>query len=365
LKNTFGNNLSVTLFGESHGDAIGCVIDGISPGIKVDHDFIKKCLEQRAARSDIATARKEDDEPIFLSGIKNGYTEGTPIAIIIKNACHSSSDYSELENTPRPSHADLCAEYKYHGYQDKNGGGHFSGRLTAPLVAAGALIRAALIKKGIYIGTHISTLHGIKDAEFEDFRGDVEKLSSAEFPTLSDAAAELMKDEIMRAKSEKDSVGGTLECAVIGMPAGIGDPIFDGIENRISAAVFGIPAIKGIEFGARFESARMLGSENNDDFISVDGKISTVTNNHGGILGGISSGMPIVFRCAVKPTPSIYKEQNTVSLSENRDTKIKIEGRHDPAIIHRVRAVVDAALAIAVADMLTVRFGTDFLANSN
>ena len=362
MKNTFGNNLSVTLFGESHGDAVGCVIDGISPGVKVDNGFIKNCLDQRAARSDIATARKEDDEPIFLSGIKNGYTEGTPIAIIIKNASHSPSDYAEYENTPRPSHADLCAEYKYHGYQDKAGGGHFSGRLTAPLVATGALIRATLMKKGIYIGTHISSLHGIKDAPFGDFTKDISKLSSVGFPTLSEGAGELMKAEILRAKEEGDSVGGILECAVIGMPLGVGEPWFDTLEGVLAHAMLSIPGVKGIEFGDGFALCDMLGSEANDPYRYDGEKIVTEKNSSGGILGGISNGMPIIFRLAIKPTPSIAKEQRTVDLSKKADTSISVNGRHDPAIITRARAVVDVLAAITLADMLITKYGEDYLA---
>ena len=362
MKNTFGNNLSVTIFGESHSDAIGCVIDGISPGIEVDYDFIKKSLGQRAARNELSTARRESDEPIFLSGIKNGYTEGTPIAIIIKNENTSAAAYSALENTPRPSHADLCAEYKYHGYQDKNGGGHFSGRLTAPLVAAGALIRASLAKKGIHIGTHISSLHGIKDSGFNNFATDINKLASIDFPALSDSAAALMKSEILKAKESGDSVGGTLECAVIGMPQGVGEPWFDTLEGVLAHAMLSIPGIKGIEFGDGFALSDMLGSEANDPCRYDGDKIVTEKNSSGGILGGISNGMPIIFRLAVKPTPSISKPQHTVDLSSGEDTVISVSGRHDPAIITRARAVVDALTAIVIADMLITKYGEDYLA---
>jgi chorismate synthase len=246
LKNTFGNNLTVTLFGESHADAVGCVIDGISPGIEVDHDFINLCLEQRASKGGISTARREPDEPIFISGIKNGYTEGTPIAIIIKNKNKMPSSYSALKNTPRPSHADLTAEYKYHGFQDGAGGGHFSGRLTAPLVAAGALIRSALMKKDIFIGTHIKMLHGIQDEPFTDYRSEIKELSQKGFPTISSHAADLMKKEIVKAKESSDSVGGILECAIIGMPIGVGEPWFDTLEGVLAHAMLSIPGVKGI-----------------------------------------------------------------------------------------------------------------------
>ena len=362
MKNTFGNNLTVTLFGESHGEALGCVIDGIAPGIEVDYEFINTCLAQRGARGDISTARKEPDEPIFLSGVKNGYTEGTPICILIKNKSKMPSAYTEYESTPRPSHADLTAEYKYHGYQDKSGGGHFSGRLTAPIVAAGALIRSALLKNGIRIGTHISYLHGISDRGFDNIFEDVDRLSGSLFPVLSSEASAKMKEEIIKAKSKCDSVGGILECAILGMPEGVGEPWFDSLESVLSHAMLSIPGVKGIEFGDGFALADMLGSEANDPFAYDNGRIVTTKNSSGGILGGISNGMPIIFRLAVKPTPSISKSQATVDLSSGKNTSISVEGRHDPAIIHRVRAVVDALAAIAVADMLITRYGTDYLA---
>ncbi len=365
MKNTFGNALTVTLFGESHGEAIGAVIDGIAPGIKIDKTYIDEKLELRRPFGKISTARKESDNYSIVSGVYNGYTTGTPLTVIIPNENTVSKDYAAIKDTPRPGHADYTAECKYHGFQDYRGGGHFSGRVTVALVAAGAIISSALVSKGIKIGTHILRLHRISDRSFDNLESDVDMLSKKHFPVLSETAEEEMKKEIERVRIEGDSAGGILESVILGVPEGVGEPWFDSVESMISHIIFSIGGIKGIEFGKGFEFADMLGSEANDQITIRDSKIITKTNNNGGINGGITNGMPITVRCAVKPTPSIYKEQNTVSLKENKDTKIKIEGRHDPAIIHRARAVVDAALAIAVADMLTVKFGTDYLLNSN
>ena len=361
MKNTFGNNLSVTLFGESHGEAIGCVIDGIAPGIKIDKDYIKNCLLQRAARSDISTPRKEGDEPVFLSGVKNGVTEGTPICVLIKNSNVNSSSYSDLELTPRPSHADLTAEYKYHGYQDKAGGGHFSGRITAPLVAAGAIIRRALLDRGIKIGTHIKTLHGVPDRDFECYEKDIALLDGALFPALDPNASERMQNEIRSARGMLDSVGGVLETVIAGVPGGVGEPWFDTVEGIISHAVFSVPGVKGVEFGDGFGITEKYGSEANDPYATENGAIVTTKNSSGGIIGGITNGMPIIFRTAIKPTPSIAKEQKTVNLATGETVTLSVGGRHDPAIIHRARAVIDAVAAISVADLLVTRFGTDYL----
>jgi chorismate synthase len=361
MKNTFGNNLSITIFGESHGEAIGAVIDGLTPGIKIDTDYIDKKLSQRRPCGSISTARVEADKYNIVSGVFNGYTTGTPLTIIIPNENKKSSDYSALANTPRPGHADYTAACKYHGYQDYRGGGHFSGRITAALVAAGAILLPALEKKGIKIGTHISKLHGISDKGFENLEKDIEKLGGAVFPVLSDESAALMQEEINRAREACDSVGGVLESAIIGLPCGVGEPLFDSVESQIAHILFSIGGIKGVEFGAGFGFADMLGSEANDALTVKDGSVMTKTNNNGGINGGITNGMPIILRAAVKPTPSIFKEQDTVNLKDMTNEKINISGRHDPAIIHRARAVVDAALAIAIADMLICRFGTDYL----
>ena len=362
MKNTYGQSVTVTIFGESHGAEIGAVIDGLAPGIKVNVEHIKNCLELRRPFGKISTARCEADELRIVSGVFNGYTTGTPLTILIPNKDVKSSDYSALADLPRPSHADYTGDCKYHGYQDYRGGGHFSGRITAALVAAGALISTALENKGIRIATHISNLRGITDRAImgED---DVALLQTKRFAVLDEVAEKKMTECIEAAAKDGDSVGGVLETVITGVPAGVGEPFFDSMESALSHIMFSIPGIKGVEFGAGFKMADMLGSEANDPFTMVDGRIGTITNNSGGINGGITNGMPILFRCAVRPTPSIRKEQTPVRLSEMRDETLKIEGRHDPAIIHRARAVVDAAAAIAVADMLTVRYGTDYLAS--
>lgn len=360
MKNTFGSAITVTLFGESHGDTIGAVVDGLAPGIKINHEYIKNCLDLRRPYGKISTSRKEADEYAIVSGEYNGYTTGTPLTLLIKNTTKRSCDYSSLRDTPRPSHADYTAECKYHGFQDTRGGGHFSGRITAPLVAVGALIAAALSDKGIEIGTHISYLGGIHDKPIE--KGDIPTLKTKLFPFIdTDKEADMIK-KIEDAASCGDSIGGVLETMIFGVPCGVGEPFFDSIESVISHLIFSIPGIKGIEFGAGFGFADMLGSQANDPIAIVDGEVKTLSNNNGGINGGISNGMPIVFRSAIKPTPSIFKEQKTVSLSRGENTTLSISGRHDPAIIHRVRAVVDAVSAIAIADLLTVRYGTDYLA---
>ena len=361
MKNTFGNSIAVTLFGESHGDMIGAVIDGLAPGIKIDREAIERKLADRRPTGKISTARVEADEYKIVSGEFGGFTTGTPLCILIENKNKKSSDYtSELA---RPGHADYTAECKYHGYQDYRGGGHFSGRLTAALVAAGAIVLSALEKKGIYIGTHISELAGVADRPFGDLKNDIEALKSCDFPVLDKESGEKMKAEILRAAADGDSVGGVLECAVVGLPAGVGEPWFDSAESVISHAMFSVPGVKGIEFGAGFSICRMRGSEANDEFGCENGKTVTKTNNNGVINGGITNGMPIIFRLAVKPTPSIFKTQKTVNIKTGEEEELTLSGRHDPAIVHRARAVVDCLTALTVADMLAMRYGTDWLAS--
>lgn len=360
MKNTYGQAISVTIFGESHGAEIGAVIDGISPGLRINEEYIRHSLDLRRPYGRISTARCEADPFRIVSGAFNGYTTGTPLTIIIPNSDTKSVDYKALADLPRPSHADYTAYCKYHGYQDYRGGGHFSGRITAALVASGALIRSVLLEnKGIKIGTHISRLSGISDRVISP--DDVDALENKCFPVLDAEAEAAMIKEIEAAANDGDSIGGVLETIVTGVPAGVGEPFFDSMESALSHMLFSIPGIKGVEFGAGFGFADLTGSEANDQFAVVSDKVVTKTNNNGGINGGITNGMPILFRCAVKPTPSIYKEQDSVRLSTMEEEKLSISGRHDPAIIHRVRAVVDAAAAIAIADMLTVRFGTDYL----
>lgn len=365
MKNTFGSALTVTLFGESHGEAIGAVIDGLAPGIKIDEDYIRAKLDKRRSIGGISTKRRESDEVSFISGVFDGRTTGSPLCLTIKNEDVKSGDYSSLKVCPRPSHADFTAEVKYRGFQDYRGGGHFSGRITAALVAAGAIVARALEGKGIYIGTHISSLSGIRDRAFSQLCEDISALSAADFPVLDSEASNKMMKRIEKARTELDSVGGILETAVIGVPAGVGEPWFDSVESVLSHLLFSIPAVKGVEFGEGFGFAELTGSEANDPFEIKDGKVVTKTNKNGGINGGITNGMPIIFRTAIKPTPSIYKKQETVDLSKMENTTLQIKGRHDPAIIHRARAVVDAVAAIAVADLLTVKYGTDYLYNKD
>lgn len=363
MKNTFGNSISYTLFGESHGEEIGIIIDGLAPGIEVDEEYIRLQLTRRRPSGKISTARKEADEYRIVSGVFAGKTTGTPICILIPNLGKKSGDYSSLASLPRPGHADFAAECKYHGFQDYRGGGHFSGRLTAPIVAAGAIAESVLMKKGIYIGTHIKSIADQSDRDFSEneLKNELISLSESNFPVLDSSAGERMRVKAEKAALEGDSVGGILECAVIGMPSGVGEPWFDSTESMLSHALFSIPAVKGVEFGAGFGFASKRGSEANDAFTTDGERIYTKTNNNGGINGGITNGMPMIFRLVIKPTPSIFKEQETVNLGKMENAKLKIEGRHDPCIVHRAAPVVDAVTAMVLCDMLTGRFGTDFL----
>ncbi len=361
MKNTFGSSLSVTLFGESHGAAIGAVIDGLTPGLEVNYEYIAERLNKRRPHGKISTSRREADEFEIVSGVYNGKTTGTPICVLIRNTDTKSSDYEKIQELARPGHADYTAECKYHGFQDIRGGGHFSGRITAAIVAAGAIVQNALMKKDILIATHIKECAGIGDAEFDDIRANAETLQNASFPVINARAGEKMIAEIEKARNEGDSVGGVLQSAIIGVPTGVGEPFFDSMESIFSHALFSIPGIKGVEFGDGFAVADMRGSEANDAFFTQDGKIETLTNHNGGINGGISNGMPILISCAVKPTPSIAKKQHTVNFKSNENSELEIVGRHDGAIIHRAAPVVDSVLALALADMLLSRFGTDYL----
>ena len=359
MKNTFGNSVAVTLFGESHGEYIGAVIDGLAPGIEIDEGFIAERLSLRRPQGKISTARVEADEFRIVSGVFNGKTTGTPIAILIPNTNTRSKDYTP--EIPRPGHADYTAYCKYHGFQDYRGGGHFSGRITAALVAAGAILQAALMQKGIAIGTHISRLAGINDRPFADYGTDFADLRQKSFPVLDADAAEKMRAAIEGAAAEGDSVGGVLETVVTGLAAGVGEPWFDTVEGVLAHALFGVPAVKGVEFGDGFALSDMRGSLANDAFAMQNGAVRTLTNRNGGINGGITNGMPLVFRCAVKPTPSIFKEQGTVDLVAGKDCRLSLVGRHDPAIVHRARAVVESITALVLCDLLALRFGTDYL----
>ncbi len=358
MKNTFGTCVSVTLFGESHGPYIGAVLDGLSPGVPVDEDYIARELEKRRPAGRISTARVESDKFEIISGVFEGKTAGTPVTVIIPNENTKSGDYSR--GLPRPGHADYTGYAKYHGFEDYRGGGHFSGRITAALVAVGAIAKSALRSRGIMIGTHIARCADVADAEFSDITREIEALDKKTFAVLDISAGERMRERIEAAANGGDSVGGVLETAIAGVPVGVGEPWFDTLEGVLAHAVFSVPAVKGIEFGLGFACAGMRGSEVNDPIAARDGRIVTETNNNGGINGGISNGMPIIFRTAVKPTPSIYKPQRTVDLLKNENTVLELHGRHDPAIVHRARAVVDAAAALAVADMLEMRYGEDY-----
>lgn len=362
MKNTFGSSVSLTLFGESHGAAIGAVIDGIAPGIKIDEDFIRSQLFLRRPVGLISTPRVEPDEFVIESGVFEGKTTGTPICILIPNVNTKSKDYSEIRSKARPGHADYTAYEKYHGFEDYRGGGHFSGRITAAVVAAGAIAISALRQKGINIGTHIARLAGIADRGFKDYESDIKKLSEMQFAVFDTAAAEKMKEEIIAAKNVGDSVGGVLETAVTGLPAGVGEPWFDSVESLLSHALFSVPAVKGVEFGGGFSLCDMRGSQANDPLRTENGKIFTLTNNNGGINGGITNGMPVVFRCAVKPTSTIHISQQTVDFINMENVDFLAGGRHDPCIVHRARIVVDSITALTLCDILSARFGTDWLA---
>lgn len=361
MKNTFGNSVSVTLFGESHGQAIGVVLDGIAPGVKVDEDFINHQLSLRRPAGTISTARKEQDEFKILSGVKNSVTTGAPICIMIPNADTRSKDYADMAFLPRPSHADFAAYCKYHGFEDRAGGGHFSGRITAPLVAAGAIAIDALKQKGIVIGTHIKRCAGVDDAEFSDYQKDISALNEKLFATISEEAADKMQENIKAAAASGDSVGGVLETVILGVDAGIGEPWFDTMEGVLSHALFSIPAVKGVEFGGGFALSDMRGSTANDPICYEDGKVKFLSNNSGGINGGITNGDAIIFRLAVKPTPTIGIEQDTVNIQTEENAKLAAKGRHDPCIVHRARVVADSVTAICLLDMLSLRYGTDWL----
>lgn len=363
MKNTFGSALKVTLFGESHGYAIGAVIDGLTPGIKIDYDYIDRQLNRRRSKTLVCTKRVEKDEYKILSGVFEGHTTGTPICIVIPNMDVNSSDYQLFGSVARPGHADYTANCKYHGYQDYRGGGHFSGRITAALVVAGAIVQSALEQKGVYIGTHIQKCAGVEDKGFDNFVNDIEKLHTSQFSIIDSDAQKKMLERMVEIKEADDSVGGIMETAIVGVPAGVGEPWFDSIESLLSHAMFSIPAIKGVEFGLGFGCADITGSRMNDEFYVDGDEIRTRSNNNGGINGGISNGMPIVFRCAVKPTSSIARKQKTVNFIEMTDTEIEIGGRHDATIIPRACVVAETLSAIVIADLLIGRYGTDYLLN--
>ena len=355
MSSEFGNLLKVSVFGQSHGKAIGVVVDGLPAGEAIDLEALNAFLARRKpGKSPLSTARKESDAPVFLSGLENGVTCGAPLCAVIENSDQHSSDYTELRDKPRPGHADYTAFVKWGGQADMRGGGHFSGRLTAPLCIAGGIARQILARRGVYVGAHLWSVGTERDTPFplRPTRELFEAIAAKPFPVLDDQAGERMQSLILEARQAQDSVGGVIECAAVGLPAGLGDPMFGGVENRLSAALFGIPAVKGVEFGDGFAAARAHGSENNDPFIMEGGRVAAETNHAGGILGGITSGLPVVLRTAMKPTPSIARPQRTVSLSAGADTELVIHGRHDPCIAHRAVPVVEAVTAAVLLDLL-------------
>ncbi|MBR5479855.1 MAG: chorismate synthase [Clostridia bacterium] len=361
MGSTYGKILNISIFGESHGPAVGVTIDNFPCGIEVDMDFIMQEMSRRApSDAPSSTSRREKDIPQIVSGVKNGVTTGAPITILIENTNAKSGDYSPFATTPRPGHADFTANVRYSGHHDPNGGGHFSGRLTAPIVFAGALCKLALKRDNIKIGAHLLQVGDMFDDQFTQSilnESLLDELRTKNAPIIN-PLAETAIDKLVRDTAAKgDSIGGVVECAVLNAPAGLGSPIFDAVESRLSSFLFSIPAVRGVEFGAGFGVAFMSGSENNDEFYMDEGKIRTKTNNHGGALGGITTGMPILFRTAFKPTPSIFKTQNTVDLVQRCDATVTINGRHDPCIAFRAVPVCEAAAAIVLLDLYLEAYG--------
>ena len=352
MSSTFGESLKLTIFGQSHGPAIGMTLDGIPAGLPVDTEKLQAFLNRRApGQNSWSTPRKEEDRPEILSGILDGYTCGAPIAAIIHNKNTRSGDYANLKDCPRPGHADYTAQIKYGGFQDAAGGGHFSGRLTAPLCIAGGMCKQWLEEMGISISAHIQMINGIEDDGFDPMKPQIDTIN-ADFPVLNPQKGTEMQQAIASARAQCDSVGGMIECAITGLPAGIGEPMFGGVESRIAQIVYGIPAVKGVEFGASSAFAHNTASQLNDAYIMENNQVRTVTNNAGGILGGITNGMPVIFQAIIKPTPSISKPQQSVSLSKMEQLELIVKGRHDPCIVPRAVPVVEAAAAIAIYDLI-------------
>ncbi len=365
MPSSFGNTLRVTVFGQSHSAGVGCVVEGLPSGIAVDQERVARFMARRApGNAPWTTPRKEKDAVRILSGLNpDGRTCGAPLAAVIENTNTRSQDYGNIMGVPRPGHADFAAWAKWHGEQDIPGGGHFSGRLTGPLCIAGAVCLQWLEQQGIRIAAHVDECAGVADEHFcaldnspaaaERLRAQMDALADGrEFPAIDKGAARRMTEAIMAARAQKDSVGGVVECVACGLPAGVGSPMFDGLENTIAYAVFGIPSVKGIEFGAGFAAAAMRGSQNNDPYEVREGACVPSTNNAGGILGGISTGAPLHFRCALKPISSIGIEQDSVDLERMEPAKLTVRGRHDATAVTRAVPVVEAVTACAVADAL-------------
>ena len=356
MGSTWGNALKISIFGESHGAGIGVVLDGFPAGVPYDEAFVLREMERRApGRNRQSTARREADTPQILSGVYGGKTTGTPICAVIGNTNTRSQDYAALADQPRPGHADYTGAVRYHGFNDPRGGGHFSGRLTAPLVFAGALCKLYLKKKGVTVGAHIQSIAQIQDTAFDDVAVSADELDALrmqEYPILNPRAQAAMLAAIEDARMDCDSVGGVIECAAVGLPAGLGSPMMDTVESRLSSILFAVPAVKGVEFGAGFAFAALRGSHANDTFYQDGDTVKTETNNNGGVNGGITNGMPLVFRVCIKPTPSISSVQQTLNIRTGKIEPLSIHGRHDPCIVTRAAPVVEAACAIALADLL-------------
>ena len=359
MSGMWGSNIRISIFGESHGNAIGINIDGLPSGFPIDMDKVMVEMGRRApGKSPLSTPRKEGDIPEILSGYFEGKTTGTPLCAIIRNSNTKSKDYSKLKDVMRPGHADYTGCIRYDGFNDYRGGGHFSGRITAPLVFAGAICKQILQLKGVIISAHVNSIGSVNDKSFLecDITEElIESFKGKELPLINSNLEDSMREEVMNARKDMDSIGGTIECAVLGIKPGVGNPFFDSVESTLAHLMFSVPAVKGIEFGKGFDISRMRGSEANDEYY-LDGKnIKTKTNNNGGILGGITNGMPIIFNVAIKPTASIFKEQNTVNIATMEETKLSIEGRHDPCIVHRGAVVIENAVALAILDILLDR----------
>lgn len=356
MSSTYGDKIKISVFGESHGNGIGVVIDGLPAGVKIDMDKVLVQMSRRAPGKDkTATPRKEKDLPKVLSGMLDDTLTGAPLCAVIENTNTKSGDYSNLLACPRPGHSDYTAFIKYNASNDIRGGGHFSGRLTAPIVFAGAICRQILEAKGISIAAHINSIGTAYDKSFDPVSIDdelIKKLNNSSFALIDESVEKAMRAQVEDARLSLDSIGGTIECAVTGIEAGLGEPMFDGVEGVIAKAVFGVPAIKGIEFGKGFELTQMRGSQSNDPFCYENGKVVTETNNCGGILGGITNGMPVIFRAAVKPTPSIAQKQRTVDLQKKENAELEIHGRHDPCIVPRAVPVIEAVTAIAIINLM-------------
>ncbi len=356
MKNTLGNKVQLTIFGESHGDAVGIVVNGFPMGVRIDFDFMKKQMDKRRSSNKLSTPRQEQDDVQILSGLMNGVTTGAPCCFLIRNTNQNSKDYEEHKDIARPSHIDYVTQQRYQGYQDYRGSGHFSGRLTAPLVAAGSVAIQILKAYGIEIGSHVLNLHGICDDSFssdeEIVKSQLETIKDQGFPVLNQGIKKQFEKEIETARDNKDSVGGIIETVILNMPAGVGEPFFDSVESRLAHGVFSIGGVKGIEFGLGFDFCDLKGSQVNDKMKIVDKKVEFLSNNNGGILGGLSTGSPIVMKTVIKPTSSIGKKQETINMKTKENIDLELVGRHDPAIIYRASVVVDSVVALVLLDLL-------------